>query len=65
MPRKQSADHVVMRNTDAGMYAFECLHCRDSYTPALPVSVTMLCAMTDAFIAEHRNCPEPEVPRAD
>lgn len=49
---------ATCRNTRSG-YVFECLWCRGSYEPALPVSITMFAGMCQTFSDEHAECDMP------
>lgn len=37
-----------------------CMHCGDRYVLPLPVSVTMVSAVTKVYTREHRSCKERE-----
>ena len=38
----------------------KCVRCEQSYTPTLPVSVSMFAAMTKEFVRAHRHCARRE-----
>ena len=49
--KKQSTDHVVMRNG----FPF-CENCGQSFKYELPVSITLITSVWKAFIKEHKYC---------
>ena len=51
-----AADHVIF-NSNRG--SFVCEHCGASYTPALPIPISMFSALTREFLKLHRGCPSP------
>ena len=46
-------DHIVF-GTDDNL--FKCVHCGQTYKPALPAPIDIFVAMTNAFIKMHENC---------
>ena len=46
-----SADHVVLKDNE-----FVCLHCGQRYAPSLPAPISVMVAMTNAFLRIHKNC---------
>ena len=56
---RYSDDHVVTRANQNGTCTFVCLHCHDSYTPAMPIPVYLFSALAKAFVSNHKKCPAP------
>ena len=52
------ADHVVMDTRTSEMH---CEHCGDRQALPLPMNVTLVVALTDAYLKIHRKCSKREV----
>lgn len=57
---RSSADHVVMRGS-----GFACLHCGQSYQPAMPCPMGVYAARAKAFTKTHARCKAPGEPRCN
>ena len=54
-------DHVVVYDGSDGQHQgmqMECTRCGESYTPALPVPVSVWLGMAKAFTKDHAGCRE-------
>lgn len=49
---------IVVSNTSEGGYELCCERCKQSYVPALPVTIPMFLAMAKEFSREHKKCQE-------
>jgi len=49
-------DHVVIDSSQGG--TFRCLRCSETYRPNLPAPISMVIAMSNAFIEMHSGCEE-------
>lgn len=51
------SDHVVLRGN-----GFACIHCGQSYEPAMPCPMSVWAGAAKAFDKDHRRCKAPKVP---
>jgi ribosomal protein S14 len=58
---KRNSDHVVIDSKDGG--SMRCLHCGDRQGIEYPIGFSVLIAMSNAYLKQHRRCRASPTPR--